>query len=177
MDAAKIEDELRKVANLSRPYTYDYDAERIAELRIRLLGALDATFAKFDDGLARNARSNGRSGLGASVVDDAGDAHEPDETPHAAHSPEPGLAEEFIAIGNEFGSDWVKHASRAQILGALRTRPGVPTSVDRELLQFAVIASGKNELDEMDRKAVRKGFWDGVSPRRDASSGGEPLVA
>ena len=56
----------------------------------------------------------------------------------------------------------VGHASRADMLVVLRGRPGIPAHVDRDLLQFAVIASGVAEFDEPQRKAVRKGFWNGI---------------
>jgi hypothetical protein len=168
---AKVENELRKLANLSNGYTYDYNAGRVAEIRTRVREAVDATFGRFDDGLARKERREGRGSTAAgdvAVVDGRGNGHGQHQTSpaQAGPSPDPDLPESFVTTGLDFGTDWRANASGAEMLEALRGRPAVPTRVDRDLLQFASIMSSKSDLDELDRKAVRKGFWDAVFSKK-----------
>lgn len=64
--------------------------------------------------------------------------------------------------GRQFGVDLIAKLSNDQLHELRRNRPRIPSELDRALLESAGAALGHRHLEDDERSAIRRGFWQAV---------------
>lgn len=72
-------------------------------------------------------------------------------------------------LGKGFAQSWSERIALTERNEVINRRPrAIPTDVDRVLLLYGVKALGVLRLDDDQRRELRKGFWEGLTPSSDS---------
>lgn len=77
------------------------------------------------------------------------------------------------AIGRAFADALMSKSTPEEITHLRRRRPRIPSELDRQLLDHAAATLGHRHVDEIDRKAIRAGFWQSLVASAEGSADAE----